>query len=120
MRSVTRAVLSRNLVTSESLLDPDFVRQLEALKRRLDVRARSGHAGERSSNRRGGAAEFAEHRPYAPGDDLRRMDWLAYAGAVSPRSSFTALKTMSFFAFSSTRRRRSVSAIRRSSPRPFA
>lgn len=29
--------------------------------------------------RRGGGVEFAEHREYAPGDDLRHMDWRAYA-----------------------------------------
>ncbi len=27
----------------------------------------------------GFAIEFAEHRPYTPGDDIRRIDWLAYA-----------------------------------------
>ena len=29
--------------------------------------------------RRGGGVEFAEHREYAPGDDLRHLDWRAYA-----------------------------------------
>ena len=29
-----------------------------------------------SADRRGSSAEFLEHRPYAPGDDLRRIDWL--------------------------------------------
>ena len=28
---------------------------------------------------RGSSAEFAEHRPYFPGDDVRRIDWNAYA-----------------------------------------
>ncbi|MFA5864200.1 MAG: DUF58 domain-containing protein [Phycisphaerae bacterium] len=27
----------------------------------------------------GFAIEFAEHRPYTPGDEIRRVDWLAYA-----------------------------------------
>jgi len=27
----------------------------------------------------GFAIEFAEHRPYTPGDEIRRIDWLAYA-----------------------------------------
>lgn len=27
----------------------------------------------------GFAIEFAEHRPYVPGDEIRRIDWLAYA-----------------------------------------
>ncbi len=29
--------------------------------------------------RRGGGIEFAEHREYGPGDDLRHLDWRAYA-----------------------------------------
>jgi len=62
-----------------SLLDPDFVRELEALRRRLEIRARSGGAGEHVARRRGGSAEFEEHRAYEPGDDLRRVDWLAFA-----------------------------------------
>ncbi|MBI4706015.1 MAG: DUF58 domain-containing protein [Deltaproteobacteria bacterium] len=72
-------------VTSRtSLLDPAFVRELEALRRRLEIRARSGRTGEHLARRRGGAAEFYEHRPYAPGDDLRRIDWAAYARSGEP------------------------------------
>ncbi len=67
-----------------SLLDPDFVRELEALRRRLEVSVRSGGAGERASRRRGGSAEFQDHRPYAPGDDLRRVDWAAFARTGEP------------------------------------
>ncbi|MBX3126968.1 MAG: DUF58 domain-containing protein [Polyangiaceae bacterium] len=66
------------------LLDPGFVRELEALRRRVQVRARSGGAGEHTAKRRGGSAEFQEHRPYVPGDDLRRVDWLAYARTGEP------------------------------------
>jgi uncharacterized protein (DUF58 family) len=67
-----------------SLLDPAFTRELEALRRRMTVRARSGASGERAASRRGSSAEFLEHRPYAPGDDLRRMDWLAFARTGEP------------------------------------
>ncbi|MEM7605381.1 MAG: DUF58 domain-containing protein [Myxococcota bacterium] len=31
------------------------------------------------SRRRGSSVEFADHRAYVPGDDLRRIDWNAYA-----------------------------------------
>lgn len=68
----------------QTLLDPEFVRELEALVRRLEIRARSGALGERAAKRRGGAAEFYEHRAYEPGDDLRRVDWLAYARTGAP------------------------------------
>jgi uncharacterized protein (DUF58 family) len=66
------------------LLTPDFLRELEILKRSLDIQARSGSAGERAARRRGGSAEFQEHRPYEPGDDLRRIDWLAFARTGQP------------------------------------
>ena len=62
-----------------SLLEPEFLRRLARL--RLAVRRRVGGvtAGSRRSRARGSSAEFAEHRPYFPGDDVRRIDWNAYA-----------------------------------------
>ncbi|HEY4103464.1 MAG TPA: DUF58 domain-containing protein [Polyangiaceae bacterium] len=67
-----------------ALLDPAFVRELEALRRRLAVMVQSGGRGERVARRRGGSAEFQDHRPYAPGDDLRRVDWAAFARTGEP------------------------------------
>lgn len=55
---------------------------LEALAHfELNVRTltNSGLRGERRSRRRGGGAEYADHRQYAHGDDLRRLDWHALA-----------------------------------------
>jgi uncharacterized protein (DUF58 family) len=69
---------------SADLLDPSFTSELEALRRRLRVKARSGAGGEHAASRRGSSAEFLEHRHYAPGDDLRRMDWLAFARTGEP------------------------------------
>jgi uncharacterized protein (DUF58 family) len=66
------------------MLDPAFMRELEALRRRLEVRARSGAAGDRTARRRGGSAEFQEHRAYEPGDDPRRIDWMAFARRGEP------------------------------------
>jgi uncharacterized protein (DUF58 family) len=71
-------------MTTASLLDADFVRELALLRRRLKVDVRSGGTGEHVARRRGGSAEFQEHRPYAPGDDLRRIDWLAFARSGTP------------------------------------
>lgn len=62
-----------------SLLEPEFLRALEALRRRLSSDARSGRLGEGPSARRGAGAEFFEHRPYEPGDDPRHLDWSALA-----------------------------------------
>jgi uncharacterized protein (DUF58 family) len=67
-----------------TLLDPAFLSELEALRRRLEIRARSGSAGEQVAKRRGGSAEFQDHRAYYPGDDLRRVDWAAYARTGEP------------------------------------
>jgi uncharacterized protein (DUF58 family) len=66
------------------LLDPEFVAELEALRRLLRVRARSGLPGTAPGRTRGGSAEFEEHRAYAPGDDVQRIDWLAYARTGHP------------------------------------
>jgi uncharacterized protein (DUF58 family) len=71
-------------MAAQALLDPAFVRELEVLRRRLEIRARSGMSGEHLAKRRGGSAEFHEHRPYAAGDDLRRIDWAAYARSGEP------------------------------------
>src|SRR5690349_15954049 len=35
--------------------------------------------GEHRAQRRTAGIEFADYRPYTPGDDLRRVDWNAYA-----------------------------------------
>ena len=38
-----------------------------------------GRAGERLGSGTGSSLEFEDYRPYAPGDDLRHVDWAAYA-----------------------------------------
>jgi uncharacterized protein (DUF58 family) len=71
-------------MTPADLLAPEFVRELAVLRRRLKVDVRSGGPGEHLARRRGGSAEFREHRPYTPGDDPRRIDWLAFARSGTP------------------------------------
>jgi uncharacterized protein (DUF58 family) len=39
----------------------------------------SALVGQHRSVHRGLSVEFAGHRPYQPGDDLRRLDWIVYA-----------------------------------------
>jgi uncharacterized protein (DUF58 family) len=36
------------------------------------------YSGQRLTNKYGTALEFADYRPYLPGDDIRRIDWLLY------------------------------------------
>jgi uncharacterized protein (DUF58 family) len=66
------------------LLDGAFIRELRVLERRLQVVARSGFAGDRLALRRGISPEFAQHRPYVAGDDIRHVDWLATARSGAP------------------------------------
>ena len=62
------------------LLSADFLRRLERL-RLLARRRFAGSAGSRRSRRRGASVEFADHRAYSPGDDIRRIDWNVFARA---------------------------------------
>lgn len=60
-------------------LDPAFFRRLEQLAL---VARRLGSAnvpGQRESRGHGTSVEFADFRDYMPGDDLRFVDWNAYA-----------------------------------------
>ena len=60
-------------------LDPQILAKLE----RLDLKARlivEGFiSGLHKSPFHGFSVEFAQHREYSPGDDLRRIDWKVYA-----------------------------------------
>ncbi len=53
--------------------------------RRLELLARAkmlgSIAGRHISPNKGFSVEFAEHRPYTPGDDLRNLDWRVYGKA---------------------------------------
>lgn len=75
--------MNRNNPTSSpnrlrELLDPGFMTRLDA----LDVLSRKilqgKLSGERRGKRRGQSVEFADHRPYVAGDDLRFIDWNIY------------------------------------------
>ncbi|KPK85794.1 MAG: hypothetical protein AMJ81_02725 [Phycisphaerae bacterium SM23_33] len=62
------------------LFDDEFLRRLQRLglvaKR---ISAASSGPGQRRSRRLGDGLEFADHRDYAPGDDIRFVDWPYYA-----------------------------------------
>ena len=64
----------------KKLFDEDFLRRLE----RLGMIAKTIPistlvAGQRRATRFGDGLEFADHRAYAPGDDIRFLDWPYYA-----------------------------------------
>ncbi len=63
---------------TESLLSPGELRALA--RARLTLRRPGGVLpGGHLARRRGTSLEFADHRPYQPGDDFRLIDWAVYA-----------------------------------------
>jgi uncharacterized protein (DUF58 family) len=62
----------------EALFDDEFQRKIETLalvsKRVFAGRMRA----ERRTRKTGSGVEFADHREYQPGDDLRYLDWSVY------------------------------------------
>jgi uncharacterized protein (DUF58 family) len=61
------------------LLDPEQFARLNRLELELRRPVEGGMAGRHRSTLRGSSVEFAEHRLYTPGDDIRRIDWRAWA-----------------------------------------
>ena len=61
------------------LFDEAFLRRLEQLELASRRMTAGRMKGERRSVRRGQSVEFADYRTYAAGDDLRQLDWNAYA-----------------------------------------
>src|SRR6476620_2744162 len=63
----------------DTLFNADFMRKLERLSL-VSRKLKQGRLkGERRSLKRGQSVEFADYRNYPHGDDLRRVDWNAYA-----------------------------------------
>jgi uncharacterized protein (DUF58 family) len=61
------------------LLSPELLAQLEQMELVSRKVFRGRMKGERRSKRKGQSVEFADFRPYVPGDDLRFIDWNLYA-----------------------------------------
>lgn len=64
--------------TATPLLDPEFLHKLEQLELTSRKIFTGRMKGERKSKRRGASVEFADHRNYVVGDDLRHIDWNVY------------------------------------------
>ena len=65
-------------VANLPLLDPIFLHKLEQLELVSKKIFVGRMKGERRSKRRGSSVEFADHRNYSSGDDLRHIDWNVY------------------------------------------
>lgn len=69
--------MSPRLAAAE-LCDERFLASLEALRLVARRVAPRGRFAEQRSRALGGGFEFKDYRPYAPGDDLRSIDWNLY------------------------------------------
>jgi len=73
-----RRAEARVEASREPLFDDDFQRRLETLalvsRRVFTGRLRA----ERRTRKKGSGVEFADHRDYVPGDDIRSIDWNVY------------------------------------------
>lgn len=61
------------------MLNDMFLNKLDALRLAVKNPASGGAGGLRRSKSLGTSAEFSDFREYVPGDDIRRLDWNAYA-----------------------------------------
>jgi uncharacterized protein (DUF58 family) len=60
-------------------IDWPAVRAAAAFRLAMPRTPLRGRVGERLGSGTGSSLEFQDYRPYAPGDDLRHVDWAAYA-----------------------------------------
>ena len=61
------------------MLDGKFYDTLSRLQLQMWHKSSLVTSGNRKSVQKGTSSEFSDFREYMPGDDLRRMDWNAYA-----------------------------------------
>ncbi|HEY7370692.1 MAG TPA: DUF58 domain-containing protein [Polyangia bacterium] len=60
-------------------LDPSDIARLGSMSVRARVIVEGAFAGMHQNPHAGSSIEFSEHKEYAPGDDIRRIDWKAAA-----------------------------------------
>lgn len=60
-------------------LHPQTLARLRSFELRAKMIVEGVMSGMHRSPYQGFSVEFAQHRPYAPGDDIRRLDWKVYA-----------------------------------------
>ena len=64
-----------------SSIDWPAVRAAASIRLAMPRTPLRGRAGDRLGSGTGASLEFQDYRPYVPGDDLRHVDWAAYARA---------------------------------------
>ncbi len=64
---------------AEQYLKPEVINQIRRLDLRAQMMVKGFLQGLHASPYHGFSVQFSEHRRYAPGDDPKLIDWLAYA-----------------------------------------
>lgn len=64
---------------ARELVDPRVMNQISHLELLSRTVVDGLLAGKHRSTTKGGCCEFAQHRQYAPGDEIRQIDWQVYA-----------------------------------------
>jgi uncharacterized protein (DUF58 family) len=75
----SRQAASRTRHDTGAVMDGDLLQKLDRLTLQLGPDLISGLMGEHAARRRTSGIEFADYRQYSAGDDIRRVDWNAYA-----------------------------------------
>ena len=68
-----------NAAAVDARLDPAVLDRLEGLSLVARTVVEGFMSGHHRSPYRGSSAEFAQHREYVAGDELRRVDWKVFA-----------------------------------------
>lgn len=61
------------------MIDPKVLARLSGMDLRVRQVVEGTLTGQHKSPHHGSSVEFAQHREYAPGDEIRHIDWKAYA-----------------------------------------
>src|ERR1051326_3434787 len=64
---------------TRQLADPQTLARISRLELRARAVVEGVISGMHKSPHRGSSVEFAQHRDYTPGDEIRHIDWKVYA-----------------------------------------
>ena len=78
---VRRPSQASRTVSDPALIDPMTVTRLETLPVRARVIVEGALSGLHRARLHGSSVEFAEHKEYSPGDEIRHIDWKVYGRA---------------------------------------
>lgn len=67
-----------NPVASSDLFDPHLLSRIQHLALTVPKTQSGGRLAQQRTNARGQGIEFADYKPYSPGDDIRNVDWMGY------------------------------------------